>query len=383
MINATTIKSAFAGKIGFRQNPDPNGWQLGARTTSTSGLWFNSVHPHLTAENLISIAPRFEQFEGTTEAINEAFTNWFVEKIDDATVAVVHNWINKKLENLTAGNLLSRSKLFNEAHRVTDTEADDGKIVGFEIRPAASSSLVVSIEKVGLQFNTNQTITLKLFQGGQSGPVQTKEFDYTGAGSVQWLPVGWNLDGESTYWLAYHQSDITGLALNGVRDYSFDSKGLTTYPFSRHVDVVGFEAAGADVSALWDLGGNTTNLSTNYGLNLKLSVKCDYTNLVVEQADIFLESVMLGVGLSLLRELLSNPNSRINRNEANISKPQLAFDIDGDRGNRKGCVAYRYDQSIDGIQFDLTGIDKICLPCKRRGTRLKPIGPALSPRSLW
>jgi len=64
-----------------------------------------------------------------------------------------------------------------------------------------------------------------------------------------------------------------------------------------------------------------------------------------------------------------NPNTRVNRHESNVKRNEILYEIDGDTQGRKGGLRYMLDKAIDEIQFDMTGIDKVCLPCRRRGVK--------------
>lgn len=379
MYNVQTLKQELIGLVGWRQNQDSSGWQLNDLTTSSSGLWFNGVHPMLTIDNLISVCPRFDLINSDQNAINTAFTNWLKQKTEDGIVKAIEAWIGEKFENKTANNLLAKTNLFDVTGNVTDLELSSGKVVGFEFTPARQGSLAVKINRVGLQFDTNQMIGLHLFKSGQTAPIQSVLIDYQGGGSVQWESVNWTMDGEGSYWVAYDQRTIVGNAINGVRDYTFDSSGLTSFPSGRFFRSVAFNAGVANLNNLWDLKENHFTVSTNYGLNFDMDVRCDYTNFIVDQKSMFQNLIALQVGMDLLREIAFNPESRVNRNEANATRAQILYEIDGDtQGRNDFSLLGRYKKAMAGIQFDTSGIDKTCLPCRRRGTRYKAIGPKLS-----
>ncbi len=376
MYNAQTLKQELIGLVGWRQNPDSAGWQLTEMTSSSSGLWFNGVHPMLSIDNLISICPRFDLIDSDQVATNTAFTNWLQEKTEDAILKAIEAWIDAKFENKTTNNLLNRTDLFDVTGNITDLELSSGDVVGIEVTPSRQKSMTVGINKIGVQLDTNQILSVHLFKSGQVAPVQTVNIDYQGAGSVQWELVNWSLKGEGSYWIAYDQRTLTGNAINGVRDYTFNSRGLTSFPSGRFFSAIAFNAAIANVNDLWDLSKNDFTISTNYGLNFSMDVRCDYTDFIVDQKDLFKTLISLQVGMDLLREIAFNPQSRVNRNEANVTRSQLLYEIDGDtQGRNDFSVLGRYKKALGAIQFDTTGIDKTCLPCRRRAIRHKAIGP--------
>lgn len=376
MYNAETLKSDLIGLVGWRQNDDPQGWQLDDLTTSSSGLFFNSVHPMLTIDNLIAIAPEFDIIEANDAARDAAFTKWLKEKTEDGILKAVESWFNEKAELSTARNLLSRNDLFDVTGNITNLENSSGKVVGIEIEPARSRSLKAVIERIGVQFDTNQTVTIKLFKSGQLIHVENEDVIYTGNGSVEWFDVNWELEGEGVYFLAYNQDDILGNAINGVYDHTFQNQGIITFPTGRYYGAVAFNSSSADFTNLWDLSNNQYTVSTNYGLNLQMNVQCDYTTFISEQKNLFKSLIMYEVGIMLLDEILFNPNSKVNRNESNVSHARLLYSIEGDtQGINKLSVGARYNKALKAIQFDNYSIDKICLPCRERSVRYTSIGP--------
>lgn len=375
MYNAALLQTAFANLVGWRQNPDPLGWQLTDLMTSSSGLFFNDVHPMLTIENLASIAPEFDLIEATDGARDIAFNLWLKQKTEAALLQVVDSWFADKSEVLTARNLLSRNDLFNVTGNITEVEVLTSGVVGLEVVPARSKSVVVTVERIGIQLDTNQTFFIKLFQSGVLGEVQSVEVVYTGSGAVQWVDVNWSLDGEGAYYILYDQSALFGNYINGIQDFTFDNAGMIAFPTGRFFGATAFSSSEADFAELWDLSTNEYTLATNYGLNMTTNVQCDYTSFLISQKDLFKTALSYQVGMNLLRELAFNPNSKVNRNESNITRSQILFEIDGDtQGRSDFSVMSKLKAVLKSIQFDESSIDKLCLPCRKKGVRYTSIG---------
>lgn len=375
MYNAEQIKSELIGLIGWRQNVDPTGWQLTEMTSSSTGLWFNSIHPLLTIENLISVCPRFDVLHsGDQAAINAAFTKWLKEKTEDAIIQAVDAWIDEKFEVKTVGNLLEHQNLFNAAGDFSDTETSTGKVVGMEIVPTRSKSMIVELLAVGFQFEENESFDLKLFKSGMKVANESESIVYDEEGTVKWVNLGWILEGEGAYYLVYNQDDVNGNAINGVRDYTWANKGLTSFPSGRYFKATALNVD-SDMVELWDLSDNHYSVSTNYGMNLKFSVRCDYTSFIIDQKNLFKSVIAYQVGINLLREIALNSSSRINNQVDNVDRTQVLYEIDGDtRGDNSSTLYGRYKKALKAIAFDDNRIDKVCLPCRKRGMRHSSIG---------
>ena len=378
MYNHSTLSTELIGVVGWRQNADPSGVQLTALTSSSSGLYFNDIHPALTFDNLVSIAPQFDLIDSDPAAVNTAFTTWLTQKTEAGIKKAISAWISHKVKTRTAKNLLNDAQLFRTTGHIQDTDANESKVVGIEITPRRHKGIVTRIRRIALQLTDNQSVTVSLFHSHSTAAVGTPLVaSYTASGGVQWFEVAddWILNPEGSYWIEYDQRDITGNSINGLRDYNYDNRGATYYPGNKFFQSVSFANPGTD-AALWDISQNEYSLSTNYGLNVELDVRCDYTDLITDQKHLFADLIGYAVAMLLVRELGFNPSARVNRNESMMSGPQLNYEVIGDSQGRDDFSLFgHFKAELDNVSFDDTDISKDCLPCRRRSARIKSIGP--------
>jgi hypothetical protein len=413
MYNVSTLKSGLIGLIGWRQNPDPAGTQLNDILTSVSGIYYNDQHPLLTFENLKSIAPDFSLITYTAWsavttyavgnivslsgvnyiavaislnqtppnasywAVYSPLTVWLKEKTEAAIIWVIEDWIGKKFEVKTAKSLIGRTQTFMNAVRLADLDEDTGQLVGFEMVPHTSRNTVAVVEAVALSLSQNQTLTVYCFASNRVTPLYSQAVDYTGAGAEQWQTVNWELPAGPAYYICYAQDDLTGQSVNTARSYSRDEGGEVTVPFeTRGLVLSAFRSPDGDTSELWDVAGNIYTTSTNYGLNFRLNVRCDYTTFLLEQKDLFKGPLAKGVAMRLLREIAYNANTRVNRNAGNYNAglKEILYEIDGDsQSNKKQGLRYDYDMAIRAADFNDASLDKQCLPCRRRGVKYRTV----------
>ena len=412
MYNATTIKAGLLGLIGWRQNLNSTGTQLKSMLTSDSGLWFNDVHPLCSFENLESIAKSFSRYTvadwdnstayvigafvtessktyrcilaHTNQAVTETaywretnlFTEWLRDFTESAIVETVQDWVTTKTNLKTATNLLERNELFIASGNTTnDLQTKTNKTVGLEIVPLKSKSIKVKISQIGLQFDTDQTITVRLKESGKMTDFKNVAVAYTATGGVQWFDVtDWELDGNKSYWICYDEDGISGNAVNGVKEYQFHAQGRQTFPSAKWFKATAFRNnVTLSGSSPLDLSDNEYLLDTNFGLNLRLSVQCDYTDLITEQKDLFKTAIWKKVGVKVLQILAYNPDARLNRNQSNIDFTQIQFEINGDSRGKKQGLLHDYQEALKAISFDSSGVDKVCLPCKRKGVEISSV----------
>ena len=409
MYNPAQLKAGLIGLVGWRQNYDPAGAQLSALTSSTSGLYFNDEHPLLNIENLLSIAPEFSKLSapsawdsGTNYAVGDlvtlsgtryrataastnqtppdadywevydAFTAWLKEKTEAGIIRAVNAWLDRKMMMGTGNNLLERKQLLDVAGNLNDNDTNNANVAGLEITPIRSRNITGTIEAIGLQFDTTQTITVKLFSSNQPAALQSVAVSYATAGALQWETVDWIMNGEGAYYIVVDQNAITGQSINAVYEHANACGGWAVIPGGKFFRATAFDVSGGYAS-LWDLDNMSYTQATNYGLNLRLNLQCDFSTIILEQKSLFATLISKQVAIDLLRELAFNPTSRINRHEANIDRTTLLYEIDGDSQGRPGGMRKQLEDAIDAIQFDTTGIDKYCLPCRKRGVKYRAV----------
>lgn len=403
MYNASSIKTGLLGStplISWRQNPDAGGIQLTAMTgTPTSGLYFNDFHPLLTHDNLFSLLPDyiFTQAAGSTK--NTAVTNWLKNQTEAWLIMAVEDWLNEKFKNRSANNLLDRDTLFTNAPG-WELDTNESKLAMFEFVPVRSKGVKMTIEQIGVQFAEDCAFTLHLFKSNESAAVATEGVDYTSAGGIQWVTVNWELDGEGSYLVVYDQTETGEQSINTIFDHTHLAGGIPTYPkgfacgsfYSAMAAKVTPSVLGGGIGSMelendFVIGGDTDkrfNIAdleytsdTNFGLNFKLNVQCDYTNFILEQKNLFKSAFGYMVAKEALRALAHNANVRVNRNLAHLDTQAIMYEIDGNpqgiSGSFKTSLGYKYDRALQSIQLNTTGIDKVCLPCARKGVKFTSV----------
>jgi hypothetical protein len=371
MYSVSEIKSGLIGLIGWRQNVDITGVQLTDLTTTTSGLYFNDEHPLLTFDNLLSIAPQFDRLNDATNTNrNTRFTTWLKDRTEAGIIRAIDRWQNEKAKLRTAGNLLANNVVFKNTSNIADLDTDNGKIVGHVIDIIPSNNLRVTIESLALQLTEDQDLVISLYETGNSSAIKSETFSYTGSGSVQWFTPAtvWELDGNKTYYLIYDQADLTGQSVNSIYGQTSEFTG----DCAKYTRFTSFETESFTPAIL--TGAYSVGNGTNYGLNYKLSVKCDYTDFILEQKDLFKTIISKQIAIDLLREMAHNANVRENRNSSNVDFSRVMYEIDGDStGVKKSGLEMQLQRALDAIQFDYTNVDTLCLPCRKRGVKYRTV----------
>lgn len=313
----------------------------------------------------------------------------------------IQTFIQEKQLQQETRNLLERRTFFDGAARLQATIDPSGKIVGFEIVPVRSMGVTTKIERIGLQMvGATGTVKLYLFHSSQVAPMRTIELEYTNTkGGFQWfnlaeplyLPyipgsAGDGNDAGGAWFLCYNQNDLpAGMqALNVSKDWSVEpcqtclggsieswremTKYLQVSPFGIHAP-----ADFAEYPEMFDIGEIGYTNTMNYGMNVEISVGCDLTDFIISQRAIFASVIQKQVAANVLRTIAMNPDVRVNRNQVNVTRDQILYELDGAPQGRASGLGYELKQAFKALEFDTRGLDRICLQCNNHGVRYRTI----------
>ena len=320
----------------------------------------------------------------------------------------VQTFIQEKQLQQETRNLLERRTFFDGAARLAATIDPTGKIVGFEIVPVRAMGVTTKIEKIGLQMiGATGKVKLYLFHSSQVEPMRTIELDFTNTkGGFQWftpespiyLPyIGPGESGSAKYgengndaggawFLCYNQNELpAGMqALNVSKDWSVEpcqtclggsieswwqmTKYLQVSPFGIHapLDFTSYPE-------MFDIGEIGYTNTMNYGMNLEISVGCDLTDFIISQRNIFATVIQKQVAATVLRTLAMNPDVRVNRNQVNVTRDELLYELDGAPQGRASGIGYELRQAYKALELDTRGLDRICLQCNNHGVKYRTV----------
>lgn len=422
--------------IGWRQSYDANdGVVSEALTQSESGLYYQDAHPLLTLQNLQSIAPDFNNISYPVHSTEETYakgvvvtdsdkhykslkavpeniqitdteywieTNSFSEWLETKTKACITKaiscYVNEKVAKGTYKALCEKKTLFDGTGRIYDTIKNKNNLVGFEIVPIRAKGVTTKINRIGLQFSEPGDYTILVMHSSLMEPYYQETFTKRIGDNIEWFTPSQELylpyetdeiDAGGSWYICYVQSQLpTGSqAIRKSRDWSKGpcnecsrheyetwyiwSKYLEVHPFYVNEELV--PIVGEQVQ-LWDVENNLYDYSTNYGLNLDITVACDMTDFIIEQRQMFTDYLSKSLAIDFLREFAYNPNVRTNRHSVNASRPDILYEIDGDSSSmKKSGLSYQLELASKAIQVSTEGIDRVCLPCVNHGIKYRAV----------
>lgn len=422
--------------IGWRQSYDTNDGVISeALTQSESGLYYQDAHPLLTLQNLQSIAPDFSNISYPAHSTEETYakgvvvtdsdkyykslkavpeniqitdaeywieTNPFSEWLETKTKACITKaiscYVNEKVAKGTYKTLCEKKTLFDGTGRIYDTIKNKNNLVGFEIVPIRAKGVTTKINRIGLQFSEPGDYTILVMHSSLMEPYYQETFTKRIGNNIEWFTPSQELylpyetddiDAGGSWYICYVQSQLpTGSqAIRKSRDWSKGpcnecsrheyetwriwSKYLEVHPFYVNEELV---PVVDEQVQLWDVENNLYDYSTNYGLNLDITVACDMTDFIIEQRQMFTDYLSKSLAVDFLREFAYNPNVRTNRHSINASRPDILYEIDGDSSSmKKSGLSYQLELASKAIQVSTEGIDRVCLPCVNHGIKYRAV----------
>lgn len=313
----------------------------------------------------------------------------------------VQNFIQEKQLQQETKNLLERRTFFDGAARLAATIDPTGKIVGFEIVPVRAMGVTTKIERIGLQMvGATGTVRLYLFHSSQVEPMRVIDLAFTNTkGGFQWftptepiyLPYipggdGNGNDAGGAWFLCYNQNELpAGMrALNVSKDWSVEpcqtclggsieswrqmTKYLQVSPFGIHAPL-----DFAEYPEMFDIGQIGYTNTMNYGMNVEISVGCDISDFIISQRAIFATVIQKQVAANVLRTIAMNPDVRVNRNQVNVTRDELLYELDGAPTGRASGLGYELKQAYRALELDTRGLDRICLQCNNHGVKYRTV----------
>jgi len=313
----------------------------------------------------------------------------------------VQTFIQEKQLQQETRNLLERRTFFDGAARLQATIDPSGKIVGFEIVPVRSMGVTTKIERIGLQMvGATGNVSLYLFHSSQVEPMRKIVLEFTNTnGGFQWftpsVPIylpyipgtdGKGNDSGGAWFLCYSQNELPfGMqALNVSKDWSVEpcqtclggsieswrqmTKYLQVSPFC-----INAPADFSDYHEMFDIGQLAYTNTMNYGMNVEISVGCDLTDFIISQRQIFATVIQKQVAANVLRTIAMNPDVRVNRNQVNVTRDELLYEIDGAPQGRATGLGYELKQAYKALSIDTRGLDRICLQCNNHGVKYRTV----------
>ena len=416
MFDPARIKTALAPLVGFVQNNNPDFGEL-SPTLLYTGDNVQVSHPLINIENLDMLARNYGKFVFptygaiTTYAAGDRVTHldinyealqattgetpassplsWKVLNLldtfliavrDNAAEDTVNEVLNKKKVNGFAKTVMSQMRFFEGVGNYQDLIIDEGDLVGVQIKLNHTRNMVAIINQIGLQLSAAQNpVTLYLYHSSQAEPIQTIELNHTKTTSFQWHDVNIKLhylspdyDRGGVFFLMYDQAALTGQAIKKKHNFHLspcgycDNSAVNAFnAYSQYVTIQScrVKAINRNGVNMWDIEKTELTSENNYGLNFEMSVRCDLTDYIVLNKDVWKYAVRDMFTKKLL-EVMAN-STRTNNLQTKVdimARNELMSSYAGGGGFMK-----QLEEQLKGVEFEVSAMDRFCMPCATKG----------------
>lgn len=311
----------------------------------------------------------------------EPFTDWLLQNYKASVLELFADFIRaRKLDNANKV-LLDSQILFDGIGSYADRVIKSNRFVGFQIKVSSQQGLQAQINKLGLQLDGAQVVKFYLYHSSVLEPLKTFDITVGKASTFNWQNVTDailkfyedNHDASGTFLLGYYEADLqSGIqAIN--REYNFRTgpcMGCNEYnwnafnKWSKYVKIFPFSVGSAYLDGgknLFDTSKIAYQPSTNFGINISLTIACDLTEFFTTNKLMFGDALGMKVCLKLLNQTAySTRMNGISDKTKALAMADLSVDT-------KDSFINTYLKELKALAVDFSGISSACLPAQRNG----------------
>ena len=366
MFDYGTIQTAGSGLVGWKASTHENYITISSLLKSpTSGLYVNSL-PGVT----VQLAEKATQEESLADYLDNVH--------NEELRQLVNTFIHSVKAELNAKELLSNVTLIQKNNPYDTKITKNSRFVGYLITPLQSKSIKATIQKIGFEMDTAQDLTIYFFETSQETAVTSFTYTCTTTDSMEWQDTtGLDIEFESSdkgtgcsYLIGYFEDDLSGQVYSV--DYSGEAANVAKQVFGSYMGISPIYINSADL--------NGTNIPErdvlsgavsckHPGFNLKFNVKCDITDVLVDNIQMFARPLQYAVACRLLSDALANTElNPINmagqnreqwQNHLNMYKAELY----GGHAVISG-IPVRKKGMMEELTVDFSNLDAVCLKKK-------------------
>jgi hypothetical protein len=421
MFNAATIQSGLSGLIGFKQHYNTAYDRYDSNVSSAlSGIYIDgTTHSLFTVENIAACAENFSKTDvvsydsavtyqkgDVVKSVNIIYESLVDTNINHTPASSSSYWVVTNLMSAYLRRLLNGSclNLFNSvfAHRklyeisktlLSDVSLYEGvgnlakkvtklsRFVGYRINPTYPDT-VINISHIGFQFDTvDDDFNLYVYHSSLNTPLATINFNLTKAISFQWesltnlLSLYTNSSATNTkgrFYIGYFEDDLAGQAI--WKEQLFSGSGcdscnnLDSYLYKQwskyfSIQPIYVENAWLSGTDMFDEEKVIELSNQNWGLNLRVQVNCDVSDLIVRNKFAFVD----GMKKQLTHDLLRDMAYSLRDNQKMLKVSQLAHYALENKENKTKGIIEELEDAVKSISLDMSGLSKVCLPCENAG----------------
>lgn len=368
MFDSTKLVIEYANLLGWKPHFDNTITIPAGLSVSDSGQYYQQKHPALRLDLIKATLPP-----------SYPLPVYLENTVLDSVKEMFNDVLQYRQISDYGKTILNESILLNRYARKNDVIINLNRFVGFQIKVNSMTGLTAMINEMGLQFTSAETFDMYLFHSSKTEPLKVFEVSTTGNGSMTWKKIDLELSAFKSeeyqggvFILGYYQSDLNSTAINysnfnwvqgecGTCNNSFAGiwksiRGLY------HIHPI-YSPNGSYVKGeLPDLqSGFLYSDTESFGMNLKLSAKCDLTDFFIDNKSAFVNLLALKVASKIVSDM--KYSQQTNHAEENL-KAMIIGDVDGFVDQKSSNLPTQYRNELKAVTFNMSGINAKCLGCE-------------------
>lgn len=375
--NVSTVISELGSLVGFKSS---DGFSLGATLTGTT-LKMNSYHPLLQLDTLDNVRPEGQTLE-----------EFLVNVRESSISTVLSELMAKKIGANTIKTKLSDTIVFDSTARFSNITNKSSRFVGWTFRPANSTGLVHTLDKVAFQFlEPVSNLTLYVFHSSQKDAVTTRTITTTKTLSVEWVTLDQPITLDYTsydrggyYMIGYFEDDLTVSNHSIYKEhnlsiapcYSCNYNNVKYYKdWSKYVKISTVWVDGDDMVSEQMPSNELVNFENryNYGLNFNIQTNCDITEFITKNKLMIANALQVRYAIDLVRyiEMGALRSNKVTDGMAEASFIAINGSVSENNHIKVRGFIHDYADQIDSLNFDMSNLDPICIASSRVGIKYK------------
>lgn len=300
---------------------------------------------------------------------------------------VVNGVMNAKKLRRESKTVLSNVVVYEGAGQMGNLIINESSLVGFQINLKYNRNLMAIIRRIGHQFTQAGDFDMYLYHSSQIEPIMTIPIVHAQGYSFAWTIPADDIklhhildqyDAGGNFYLMYDQDEIPGQAVKknhiwgrrpcascsgfNIRSWNLYSKFVSIIPVqvkNEYRNRVDNGSGPALPDNLWDITKTQFPNETNFGLNFEFNVRCDLTEMLLQNKDVFAFAIRDMVTMKLLESMGNSTRQNVDQTKvAQQAIIALQSKIVGGAGLRDQVA-----QQIKAVDFEFSDLNDVCLPC--------------------
>lgn len=371
MTNSIDLKACLKNLIGWKEHFNNEITIPEKLKESETGEYYQDFHPALQL-NIISQTIDRERDLG----------EYLEEKVETGITQLIND-IDSKRQSKGVKDLLASETILNKYGWANDTIFNESRFVGFLFEPTEATSLAVVIASLGLQVSIAQDeLNIYVYHSSNLEPLAVNTVKIEKAISWNWIDKEIELYSRNkevqggTYFIGYYQEDLLGQAIN-YTDFDWNKGHCGTCDggkmrgvwnnikkYTKFIPIYVPAPSLNEERLMFSENDVMIDPNKSWGMNFRISVNCDYTDLYCMNRKNLKNALGLKVTNLILQDIkFSQQFNYINED----MKSLIIRDLEGDKDTHETGINLKLKKEIENVYLDTSGLNKYCLPCSQTG----------------